>query len=276
MKSSASFSPFGVNRYSCAHALSSLCFLNYFIFDVPFLSLSPRTLGACQDVERAAEDGCPLLRGGCCAAFSLPPPSRRKGPAAQGRGASIAAKDEAPEALFLVAEVTDAAAAASSAGDLAAAAAAVRAAVSAATGAALDGVFLLAPRSVPKTTSGKIARAWCKRALAEGSLDAVHAWFDYSRLHGHPSGQPPTSAAALPEASAPAANERDEGSVEGSESGEGSGGSAGEMSEAEVLAVVVEAVAVTVLRVDPASINPLAPVPSLGLGSMEGVQARPP
>jgi hypothetical protein len=44
------------------------------------------------------------------------------------------------------------------------------------------------------------------------------------------------------------------------------------MSEAEVLEVIVEAVAVPVLRVDPSSIDPHAPVPSLGLGSMEGVQ----
>lgn len=235
-----------------------------------------RVLPFPQDIERAAEDGCPLLRGGCCAAFSLPPPNRRKGPAASNHGqgeSSSVATDEAQEALFLVAEVTDAAAKQLTLADFAAAAATIRAAVSAGTSAALDGVFLLAPRSVPKTTSGKIARAWCKRALAEGTLDVAHAWFDYSRLHGPTSGAPtPSRSAIAPEAPAANSGEGSEGS-EGSVSSEG-GGSAGEMSEAAVLAVVVEAVAVTVLRVDPASVNPHAPVPSLGLGSMEGVQVR--
>ena len=46
------------------------------------------------------------------------------------------------------------------------------------------------------------------------------------------------------------------------------------MTDAEVLKVVVDTVAVSVLRCDPASIMEQvdAPVPSLGLGSMEGVQ----
>ena len=46
------------------------------------------------------------------------------------------------------------------------------------------------------------------------------------------------------------------------------------MSDEAVLAVVVETVAVSVLRCDPETIMEQAdqPVPSLGLGSMEGVQ----
>lgn len=35
-------------------------------------------------------------------------------------------------------------------------------------------VCLLQTRSVPKTTSGKIARSWCKRGLLEGSLQILH------------------------------------------------------------------------------------------------------
>ena len=31
-------------------------------------------------------------------------------------------------------------------------------------------------RSVPKTTSGKIARSWCRRALLDGTLDIVRKW----------------------------------------------------------------------------------------------------
>ena len=40
-------------------------------------------------------------------------------------------------------------------------------------GLAVSTVCLLRTRSIPKTTSGKIARAWCRRALHENSLDIV-------------------------------------------------------------------------------------------------------
>ncbi|CAN0222944.1 unnamed protein product, partial [Discosporangium mesarthrocarpum] len=30
--------------------------------------------------------------------------------------------------------------------------------------------------TVPKTTSGKIARSWCKRAHLEGTLDSLLLW----------------------------------------------------------------------------------------------------
>ena len=35
-------------------------------------------------------------------------------------------------------------------------------------------ICLLAPRSISKTTSGKIARAWCRRAFIAGSLQLLH------------------------------------------------------------------------------------------------------
>lgn len=34
----------------------------------------------------------------------------------------------------------------------------------------------LQTRSVPKTTSGKIARSWCRRALLDGTLEIVKKW----------------------------------------------------------------------------------------------------
>lgn len=41
-------------------------------------------------------------------------------------------------------------------------------------GLALSVVCLLKTRSIPKTTSGKIARAWCRRALQEDSLEVLY------------------------------------------------------------------------------------------------------
>ena len=35
-------------------------------------------------------------------------------------------------------------------------------------------ICLLKPRTIPKTTSGKIARAWCRRALNENTLQVVY------------------------------------------------------------------------------------------------------
>lgn len=50
----------------------------------------------------------------------------------------------------------------------------VRQSVSSRHGVAVSSVCLLATRTVPKTTSGKIARAWCRRAFLDGSLEVVH------------------------------------------------------------------------------------------------------
>ena len=54
--------------------------------------------------------------------------------------------------------------------DYEALAASCREVVSAQHGLSLSVVCLLETRSVPKTTSGKIARAWCRRGFLEGSL----------------------------------------------------------------------------------------------------------
>jgi acyl carrier protein len=51
-----------------------------------------------------------------------------------------------------------------------------RAAVSAEHGLTLSSVVLLRTRTVPKTTSGKIARAWCRKAFVDGTLSALTRW----------------------------------------------------------------------------------------------------
>ena len=51
-----------------------------------------------------------------------------------------------------------------------------RAVVAAEHGLMLSSVVLLRTRTVPKTTSGKIARAWCRKAYVDGSLSALTRW----------------------------------------------------------------------------------------------------
>lgn len=51
---------------------------------------------------------------------------------------------------------------------------AIRDSVSTSHGLALSFVCLLQTRSIPKTTSGKIARAWCRRGFVENTLQVVY------------------------------------------------------------------------------------------------------
>ena len=51
-----------------------------------------------------------------------------------------------------------------------------RAVVAAEHGLMLSSVVLLRTRTVPKTTSGKIARAWCRKAYVDGTLSALTRW----------------------------------------------------------------------------------------------------
>jgi hypothetical protein len=46
----------------------------------------------------------------------------------------------------------------------------------------LSCVILLATRSIPKTTSGKIARSWCKRGYLNNTLTVIYKWEGASGL----------------------------------------------------------------------------------------------
>jgi acyl carrier protein len=43
-------------------------------------------------------------------------------------------------------------------------------------GISVSTICLLEPRTIEKTTSGKIARAWCRRAFLNGTLKELHRW----------------------------------------------------------------------------------------------------
>ena len=102
------------------------------------------------DVERVVEQAHPAVRVGCGAAFTV--------------------EDDAGEHLVVACEAAP--------GDAGPAAVvdAIRDAVAATFGLALHAVCLLEPRTVPKTSSGKIQRHACRRGFLAGSLSATWNW----------------------------------------------------------------------------------------------------
>lgn len=52
----------------------------------------------------------------------------------------------------------------------------IRKEIQAAQGVSVAFIGLVAPRTIPKTSSGKIARQWVKKGYLEGTLKYIHAW----------------------------------------------------------------------------------------------------
>lgn len=142
-----------------------------------------------QDLERTAEQGNDALRPGCSAAFSV----------TRSDAAGQAHRRE--EGVVLVAEVrAHCAATATSCRcrapsrpradsparpvqlrdpgsvDAVAVRDALRRQLAREHGVSLVGLALLKPRTITKTTSGKIARRRCRAAWTEGALVSVHTW----------------------------------------------------------------------------------------------------
>ncbi len=106
-----------------------------------------------QDLERTAEAAHPGMRGGCSAAFAVD--------TAHGEAAVLVAEIDAakvPEPVVL--------------------AAALREAVQLGHSVALGAVVLIAARSIPKTSSGKIQRRATRAAFLGGELEVVAEWRD--------------------------------------------------------------------------------------------------
>ena len=103
------------------------------------------------DVERACEAAVPALR--------------------PGAGAAFAVDDGGSERVAVVYEVAE-----TPALDSAAVIRDVRLAVARAEGLTVDRVVLVSPRSVPRTSSGKVQRSRCRALLLAGDLDVVAAW----------------------------------------------------------------------------------------------------
>lgn len=125
-----------------------------------------------QDLEYTAQDACPSIRPGCCAAFSyeedgeervaLVAEVERRKAESPGRSPERRSEDPLPKlppapVVFDCQEVT----------------AAIRKAVSEIHGIRIHRVELIRAGSIPKTTSGKIQRQACKRAMLAGQLERV-------------------------------------------------------------------------------------------------------
>ena len=99
-----------------------------------------------QDIEQSVERASPGLRAGCSAAFSV--------------------DDGTVERLVVVAETNETA-------DLPAVFAAMRKAVAEEHAAELHAIALIRPRTIPKTSSGKIRRSSCREAWLAGTLEVI-------------------------------------------------------------------------------------------------------
>jgi len=99
-----------------------------------------------QDLEHSVERAHPALRAGCSAAFSV--------------------DDGTVERLVVVAEANETP-------ELPAAFAAMRRAVADEHGAELHAIALIRPRTIPKTSSGKIRRRSCREAWLAGELELI-------------------------------------------------------------------------------------------------------
>lgn len=119
-----------------------------------------------QDLENTAQDASDALRPGFVAAFSVP---ANQLPVEARNGAEIAA-DDSSETLVLVGERAPGAGKA----DPGPIADAVRSAISARHGVTAQDVLLVPAGSIPRTSSGKIARRACKAAYVDGTLRGGH------------------------------------------------------------------------------------------------------
>jgi acyl-CoA synthetase (AMP-forming)/AMP-acid ligase II len=107
-----------------------------------------------QDMEATAEASNNSLRPGCSAAFTIDPTAK------EGEDIAIMMElREVPKDVKAVCEpiVED-----------------IRSIILQEHSLRLSDIVLLKPKSVPKTTSGKIARAWCRKGYLANTLDVVY------------------------------------------------------------------------------------------------------
>lgn len=184
-----------------------------------------------QDIERTSEAcGSSALRGGCSAAFAVPSAAGSEVLAWVGEVAE-------PDKVNLPSLVEE-----------------IRRAVSTSHGVNVSHIRLLKPRTVPKTTSGKIARAWCKRAFLEHTLQVVHS-FDNESLDESPPEDPESLVKE----------------TESKTEGAGQSFDAKTMSDQEILEICCKEVA-ALIQCDPNSLPTDAPLMTLGIDSMGGMQ----
>jgi acyl-CoA synthetase (AMP-forming)/AMP-acid ligase II len=113
-----------------------------------------------QDIEETVERASPVLRSGCCAVFALP--------GVEGDLVGVAAEVEPARP--------------STATDSSDVISTIRQAVGTAHGIQVSAVALVAPGTIPKTTSGKLQRFACREGLLNGKLASISLWMDAATL----------------------------------------------------------------------------------------------
>ncbi|RMI34211.1 long-chain-fatty-acid--AMP ligase FadD32 [Nocardia stercoris] len=123
-----------------------------------------------QDLEYSAQEASKALRTGFVAAFAVPANQLPAEAFAEGGSGLSFDADDSSEQLVIVAER----AAGAGKADPAPIAADVRAAISQRHGVTARDILLVPAGSIPRTSSGKIARRACKAAYLEGTLRGGH------------------------------------------------------------------------------------------------------
>ncbi|GGL31439.1 type I polyketide synthase [Nocardia jinanensis] len=189
-----------------------------------------------QDLELTAENAHPGVRAGCIAAFTVDGAERGELPV-------VVAEVKATEATEL-AEITDA----------------IRAAIGVEHGLTLSGVALVQPRSIFKTSSGKIERRASKAAYLAGELALAGEPARVETVAG------PGDIAGPDTAAGPETTATDPGVVAAEPAVHSSPGSAAPVSARHIREWLVDAVA-RATALDPARIDPGRPLAEFGLGS---------
>ncbi len=94
-------------------------------------------------------------------------------------GAAFSIEEDGAERLIVVQEVNDRASV-----PCEGAIAAIRRALAESHEVHAHAIVLIGPRSIPRTSSGKIQRYACREAFLAGTLDVVHEWRDRENRAG--------------------------------------------------------------------------------------------
>ena len=190
-----------------------------------------------QDIELTAEKSHPALRAGCSAAFAVEREGEERLVLVQEIEVQSAPLDGAPLGLEAGApEVLD----------IGLVAEAVRRAVAEEHEVQVDRVVLIRPRTIPKTSSGKIQRHAARHALLQGTLEVVGS----SDL-GAPTPSPPR-----PKPAAPAPPD------------------AGAAAMLRAIEAQLAGWAAAALRIPPAAVDPTAPLAALGIDSVTAIELK--
>lgn len=221
-----------------------------------------------QDVERTVERSHPALRPGCVAVFTVHSGGDRGGDRA-GQGHREGGDDGDEPQLVVVSELEG-----RRAPDLPTVLAQVRRAVQAAHELPLRAIVLVEPRTIAKTSSGKIQRFACRDGFIAGQLHEVARW---ERAHRGPASVAVVSAGSSPSAE-PEPSEPSEGIQPAEREAAGSdrvaAGDGGVLDSPRSVLTVrawLRARVAEVLGIPADALDERAPLADLGLSSAQAV-----